>query len=289
MSIKETIYNYCKIQNRPLTGREIVNALYPGKPQPYVNSYITQLVYEKKLVRDDSVKPYIVHLPIEDEEIIVRSYSREVSGSKAITRVNIPKSKVIRADIYKPCEEEVEKYLLAWEQLENYKMQEKALDKLFFHTYPYNNSIEDILVKVATLNDFYSTNIFSGYMMAKHIWELNIDERLKTGDNTIVNEIAEIVTNDGKTKNFYSFATKYCSHHRPFDYAIYDSYVDRVLRYYRNVDGFSDFEDIDLRNYAKFRKVLAEFQEFYKLQKYNLKLLDRYLWQLGKEKFPKKY
>ena len=56
---------------------------------------------------------------------------------------NIPKSKVIRADIYKPCEEEVEKYLLAWEQLENYKMQEKALDKLFFHTYPYNNSIED--------------------------------------------------------------------------------------------------------------------------------------------------
>lgn len=288
MSIKETIYNFCKIQNRPLTGREIVDSLYPGKSQPYVNSYITQLVYEKKLVRDDSVKPYVVRLPIEGEEIIVQSYSRTTDGSKPVIKVNTLKKK-IRADICKPCEEEVEKYLLVWEQLENYKMQEKALDKLFFHTYPHNSNIEDILVKVAILNDFYSTNIFSGYMVAKHILELNIDERLEDGDDTLVNEIAEIVTNDGKTKNFYSFATKYCSHHRPFDYAIYDSYVDRVLRYFRNTDGFSDFEDMDLRNYAKFRKVLAEFQEFYRLQKYNLKLLDRYLWQLGKEKFPKKY
>ena len=289
MSIKETIYIFCKEQNRPLTGKEIVDALYPGKSQPYVNSYITQLVYEKKLVRDDSAKPYVVRLPLEGEEIIVQSYSRTVGSVKAVNKTYIPKKKVIRADICKPCEEEVERYLLAWEQLENYKMQENALDKLFFHTYPHNRNIEDILVKVATLNDFYSTNIFSGYMVAKHILELNIDERLKTGDDTIVNEIAEIVTNDGKTKNFYSFATKYCSHHRPFEYAIYDSYVDRVLRYYRNVDGFADFEDMDLKNYAKFRKVLADFQEFYGLQKYNLKLLDRYLWQLGKDKFPKKY
>ena len=50
---------------------------------------------------------------------------------------------------------------------------------------------------------------------------------------------------DGKQKNFYSFATKYCSHHRPYDYAIYDSYVDKVLRHFRNVDGFSDFTDAD--------------------------------------------
>lgn len=125
--------------------------------------------------------------------------------------------------------------------------------------------------------------------MAKHILELNIDDRLDVGDDTLVNEIAEIVMRDGKTKNFYSFATKYCSHHKPFDYAIYDIYVDRVLRYFRNVDSFSDFLDTDLKDYVKFRKILRDFQEFYHLEKYNLKLLDRYLWQLGKDKFPKKY
>jgi len=183
----------------------------------------------------------------------------------------------------------VERYLARWEQLENYKKQENALDKLFFHTYPDNRNIEDILVKVATLNDFYSTNIFSGYLVAKHILNLNIDERLQRGDDTLVNEISEVVMSDGKVKNFYSFATKYCSHHKPYDYAIYDSYVDRVLRYFRNTDGFSDFKDADLKEYVKFHKILMDFQDFYGLKKYNLKLLDRYLWQLGKEKFPKKY
>ena len=289
MGVKEAIYNFCKTQNRPLTGREIVDSLYPGKPQPYVNSYITKLVYEKKLIRDDSVKPYTVRLPIEGEEIIVQNYSRKAEGSTPVVKAKVSKRKVIGADICRPCEEEVERYLLIWEQLENYKMQERALDKLFSHTYPHNNNIEDVLVKVATLNDFYSTNIFSGYMVAKHILELDIDERLEAADDTLVNEIASIVTKDGRTKNFYSFATKYCSHHRPYDYAIYDSYVDRVLRYFRNVDRFSDFEDTDLKNYVKFRKTLTDFQEFYGLQKYNLKLLDRYLWQLGKDKFPRKY
>lgn len=289
MGVKEEIYRFCKEQNKPLTGREIVDALYPGKEQPYVNSHITKLVYEKKLVRDDSVKPYVVRIPMENEEIVVKNYSRvhsDLNNSDTTKRYSMRGK---REDILKPCEEEVEKYLTEWDKLENYVMQEKALDKLFFEVYPENKCIEDILVKVATLNDFYSTNIFAGYMMAKHILELNIDERLNDGDESLVNEIATIAVNDGKIKNFYSFATKYCSHHRPNEYAIYDSYVDRVLRYFRNVDGFSKFEDTDLKEYKKFRNVLAEFQKFYSLEKYNLKLLDRYLWQLGKEKFPKKY
>ena len=296
MGRKEQIYDFIKEQNRALTGKEIVEALYPGKPQPYVNSCITQLVYEKKLVRDDSVKPYIIRLPFEGEEIVVKNYSRSetafapvVKIKKSVVRQRARTIKEKRADILRPSEADVEKYLSTWEKLENYTMQEKALDKLFFHTYPKNTSIEEILVKVATLNDFYSTNIFAGYLVAKHILSLNIDERLNAADETLVNEIATIVMDEGKEKNFYSFATKYCSHHKPYDYAIYDSYVDKVLRYFRNVDGFSQFEDSDLKDYVKFRKVLSDFQGFYGLEKYNLKLLDRYLWQLGKDKFPKNY
>lgn len=46
-------------------------------------------------------------------------------------------------EITTPCKNEVEKYLKKWDSLENYVLQEKSLDKLFFITYPNNNEIED--------------------------------------------------------------------------------------------------------------------------------------------------
>ena len=91
-----------------------------------------------------------------------------------------------------PTPHEVNKYLKLWDSLENYVLQEKALDKLFFDVCPKNNNIEDILIKCCTLNDFYSTNIFSIFPVAKHILKLNIDERLKNGDTSLVNDIASI-------------------------------------------------------------------------------------------------
>ena len=115
-----------------------------------------------------------------------------------------------------PTKNEVEKYLKKWDSLENYVLQEKSLDKLFLITYPNNTDISDILIKASSLNDFYSTNIFSIVTMGKHIYNLNIDRRLKESDETLVNDIASVIIK-GKRKNFYSFATKYCSHHNPDD------------------------------------------------------------------------
>lgn len=187
-----------------------------------------------------------------------------------------------------PSESVVEEYLAKWDTLENYQLQESALNKLFFELCPENKEIEDVLLKASTLNDFYSTNIFSIYPVAKHICDLNIDERLKNGDVTLVGDIQKIVI--GKiVKNFYSFATKYCSHHNALDYPIYDSYVDEVLRHFRKRDQFFDFSDVDLKNYEKFKSILIEFRKFYGLEKYNLKQIDQYIWQLGKIYFPKNY
>ena len=279
MGKKDEILAFCKRENRKLTAREILNALYPGKPQPFINSEINTLVYEKRLVREDT-RPYTVRVPALGEKIgEVPDYSR---GQQTRSGKN-------REDIPKPCVAEVEKYLKSWEFLENYSLQERALNKLFFETYPNNTEIEDVLVKVATLNDFYSTQIFSVYPVAKHIVNLNIDERLRTGDISLVNEIASVKMENGDEKNFYSFATKYCSHHQPLKYAIYDSYVEKVLKYYRNADGFSKFNDAELKDYMVFSNVLIDFRSFYHLEAYSLKDLDRYLWQLGKDKFPKKY
>ena len=109
--------------------------------------------------------------------------------------------------ISRPSAIEVEKYLKSWNNLKNYKLQEDALDKLFFELLPRNEEISDILLKVATLNDFYSTNIFSVYPVAEHILSLKIDERLRQGDATLVNEIQNVAIN-GVTRKFYSFSTK---------------------------------------------------------------------------------
>ena len=190
--------------------------------------------------------------------------------------------------IPRPSACEVKRYLELWDSLENYRLQELALNKLFFVLSPNNSSIEDILIKAATLNDFYSTNIFSIYPVAKHILSLRIDERLCAGDESLVDEI-KVVEIGGKQKHFYSFATKYCSHHNPEAYPIYDSYVDEVLCHFRSKDRFDSFSSNDLKNYARFKDVLKKFRQFYGLDEFSLKQLDQYLWQLGKKYFPKNY
>lgn len=187
-----------------------------------------------------------------------------------------------------PSIEQVEFYLRAWDEQENYVLQEHALDKLFFETYPNNTDINDILIKASSLNDFYSTNIFSIFTVAKHILELDIDNRLQAGDASLVDDIADM-TISGKKKRFYSFASKYCSHHKSTLFPIYDSFVDMVLRHFRKADGFSSFADDELKNYPRFIEILNEFQRFYGLDGVNKKDLDRYLWQLGKHYFPRKY
>lgn len=185
-----------------------------------------------------------------------------------------------------PSRKQVNIYLDQWDSLEDYHLQENALNRLFFELCPTNDNISDVLLKVSTLNDFYSTNIFKVFPVAKHILSLKIDSRLKRGDVTLVEDIKTVVISD-KQINFYSFATKYCSHHMPLDYPIYDSYVDEVLRYYRKRDGFAAFRNDDLKNYARFKSILEQFRRYYHLDCYNLKELDKYLWQLGKKHFNK--
>ncbi len=103
----------------------------------------------------------------------------------------------------KPSQKEVEIYLKLWNNLENYTLQESSLKKLFTKTYPLNNDLDDVLIKVCSLNDFYSTNIFSPFTVAKHIISLNIDDNLASNDLGIVNKIAEVEMKEGKIKNFY--------------------------------------------------------------------------------------
>lgn len=155
--------------------------------------------------------------------------------------------------------------------------------------YPNNTDIKQVIIKVSALNDFYSTNIFKVFNVAKHIIDLNIDERLAINDVTLVNDIAKVQVSDNKCVNFYSFATKYCSRHKPTEYPIFDSFVEKLLKYFRDTDKKIIFHNDDLKDYQKYKSILLDFQKNYGLEDFNLKQIDKYLWQLGKEKFPKNY
>lgn len=184
----------------------------------------------------------------------------------------------------KPTVEEVKRYLADWETLPSYSVQEKALSLLFHNTYPNNVIIEHVLVKCSVLNDFYGTNIYGIYPIAECIVGLDTDKRLDKGDLSLVDDIA-----NATFRRNYSFATKYCSHHRPDFFPIYDYYVDRVLNYFRKVDSYANFASGSLTDYPTFFSAVEKFRRYYGLDEFNLKEIDQYLWLLGKEFFPKKY
>lgn len=182
----------------------------------------------------------------------------------------------------------ISEYLGKWGQLENYRLQEASLGFLFHSLCPENKEIEHVLLKVSALNDFYSTNIFDTYSVAKHILKKDIDARIKVTDYSLVNDIARVTIKE-KSKNFYSFASKYCSHHKPTSYPIFDSFVEKMMLYYKAADGFNGFDKGDLKDYERFIEIIKSFQSFYKLEKFSLREIDIFLWLAGKEWFPRHY
>lgn len=191
----------------------------------------------------------------------------------------------------KPTNLLVAKYIEKFNNDDRYYPADQAIIKLF-NALPENKTLEDVLLKISVLNDMYSTNIFATYRLAIHILGLNIDQKLQNGDPNAVTQIASghgITTKNGTELNFYSFATKYCNWHNRDAYAIFDSFVEKVLIAYKKQDHFSEFRNSDLKDFSKFKQTIQDFIGFYTLTDYNLKEIDKFLWIYGKEKFPVKY
>ena len=191
-------------------------------------------------------------------------------------------------NVVTPNKENIETYLNKWNTLENYILQENSLKLLFSELCPKNKDIEHVLLKVSALNDFYSTHIYDTYTVSKHILNCNIDKELNKGSINLVNKIAKVEIKN-KTINFYSFASKYCSHHKPKTYPIYDSYVEKMLMHFKKTDKFTEFKKIELQTYKRFIEIIQKFRQFYNLDKYSLREIDIYLWLAGKEHFKIKY
>jgi hypothetical protein len=162
-----------------------------------------------------------------------------------------------------------------------------ALFELFTR-YPKNMDFAHVLLKVVTLNSLYSTMIRVNskltptvYDVARYTCELNIDRGLEEGSVSLVNKIAnteELAKRLGKEKQYnYSFATKYCSFHKPEFYPIFDSRVNEYLWHIRNLGGLSRFKRMDLWIYSKFKKIVDEFRDRHSLQEFTYKQIDAFL------------
>jgi len=158
---------------------------------------------------------------------------------------------------------------------------ERALSKLF-RLFPKNTALEDVLLKVVTVNSLYRTNIFATDQVAEHILGLNIDPLLKKGQSDAVDLIACVQLGNRERYN-YSFATKYCSWHNQGAYPIYDRRVDAILWGYRNQDQFAEFQRQALWEYDEFKRVITTFRKHYKLEAFDFKALDKFLWLASKD------
>lgn len=183
-------------------------------------------------------------------------------------------------------------YLKEWDNTPDYVAQENALNNVFSSIA--NQFVQnDLMIKCSILNDFYSTNIFKVYYVVLHYMTVeSLAERLDAGDITLVDDLRKVNVpkkdKDGKivgwrTIDYYSFATKFCSHHNPKAFPIYDSNVEFALKAFRSRDNSIRFANSDLRDYKKFVEIIKTFQQVYDLKQYDFKDIDRYLWQLGKD------
>ncbi|MFC3833333.1 MULTISPECIES: hypothetical protein [Deinococcus] len=168
---------------------------------------------------------------------------------------------------------------------------EAALHKLL-HTFPDNTVTAEIYLKVVAINQIYGTGILAVQPVAERIQAAVIDADLRAGDPGVVHRIdrLQFVTAKGKEidRSIYSFATKYCAHHQPEHYPIYDGIVSTKLLAYDQRDNFNSYrlKYADLRDYVKFKEVVLQFRAHYGLTAFSLRDIDQFLWILGKGLLP---
>lgn len=169
------------------------------------------------------------------------------------------------------------------------KVTEPAIRRLI-QAFPLNIDVSDVLLKVITINQIYSTGIFAVQAAAEIIQAANIDADLQAGVPEVVQRIERLKLTSAQGKeidrSMYSFATKYCALHQPKHFPIYDGLISDILLKYNKQENFSDFNWNALRDYPKFKNVILGFRSHFGLEAFSLREIDQFLWTLGKGVLP---
>ena len=228
MSNADIIMQYCKKADMPITAKQIIDACFPGKPQPYINATINNLVQNKLLIRNDEVRPYTVRMPMVGESISEpRDYSKNRKAKQRKT-CNDDAVPVIRFS-----EEELEKTARRVNNDPRYG-EEAAIISNCLNKFPKNEDGDIIALKIALIDMTNSTNLnmhLSKIYLTKLIEKIkscDFDTRVAMGDASIIAELAK------NEINLFSFFSKYCLYHNYYvcksdDFAIFDSVMQNHL------------------------------------------------------------
>jgi hypothetical protein len=158
------------------------------------------------------------------------------------------------------------------------KLGEEALAQLLFK-FPRNMKASHVLLKVIALDQRYSTRIqyIDIDKLALHIAKLGIDKYIDQGSH----EAVDLIWNCPQTRKYYSFATKFCSWHKPTVFPIYDRNVDECLWAYKERDRFANFHRKDLKDYKTLVQIVTAYRSHYNLDDFSYRQLDRFMWNAG--------
>lgn len=141
---------------------------------------------------------------------------------------------------------EIEEVFFKVEKDPIYGMENKALKQILLK-FPEHNSLEEVICKISVIDVTHSTHVgihkkkFSLVDLANKILSIDdIDRRIRSGDSTLVDQIATV-----NGVNLLSFASKYCACHNQMvygrdDYFKFDSIVSKTIQYKgRNYNDYS--------------------------------------------------
>lgn len=178
-----------------------------------------------------------------------------------------------------PFESSLKKHLELFANQEMYFVSDSR-NLEFFGKNPVNTKAEDIRLKIGSVDATELTKQNLTEDMVRHILQLKIDERLKKGDLSLVEEIATLNTN-GKTHRVLHFASLYCNLHQPEIFPIYSE--EHFAFYKKYIQHFKlPTDPSQLTNYSTFCQVLNDLVKRLNLAgKMNYLQLRKFAWLYG--------
>jgi len=175
-----------------------------------------------------------------------------------------------------PSREIVQQYIAAFDEAE--EDIESAIQSLITE-YPTNSDLKGVLLKATVINQLYSTHIYGIRQVAHHIFEIGpqLDEWLAEGNALAVEKIADVNFGDKKV-TFFSFATKYCSWHRPDHYPIYDSRVETFLWQLCQAGAIAKYRRNTPYKYEAFRERVRDARKQFGFEDLNFKNFDKFMY-----------
>lgn len=171
----------------------------------------------------------------------------------------------------------LKKYLALFADQEMYFVNDTRNLELY-KSNPFNKNADDIRTKISAISDDPDVQQLTNVEeLIAHIQKLNIDDRLKRGDLSVVEDIAK-VSIQGNSQNLLHFASVYCNLHQPEKFPIYSEQHFGFYRQYLQKNNIP-LDPQKLNTYPVFSAALNDLITRYGLKgKMNYLQLRKFGW-----------